>query len=288
MRLAPLLLIVVAVAGGCTSGRLRQRTINQGSSLPELQYQQVLANLAVFAENPAALPWHVTLREGTTQITDSVSGGAAVDIGPPASTLPQLFGSRTGVGQWGMSPVVDATELRLLRFAYRRAVGVGEMPDPEFLADLGHEIKNQIPTNPDLQDESGVFYGYQAQASPTLAAFKAAAVTTNDADFFNVPGRPLADRSPLARNAGREVEVIRRDLARINPGWFHTGGRRDVPRDACYVGRSGDRYAWVCADGREQLTEFTLTVLRFAALVKEAPTLNTAGSVKFSPGDRGG
>ena len=79
--------------------------------------QQVLNNLALFAVNPAALPWHINLREGTTQITDSASAGAAVDLGPPAETLPQLFGSRTVVVQWGMSPVIDASELRLLQIA---------------------------------------------------------------------------------------------------------------------------------------------------------------------------
>jgi hypothetical protein len=43
-----------------------------------------------------------------------------------------------------MSPVIDATELRLLRIAYRRALGSPEMPDPEFLNELAHELKNQF------------------------------------------------------------------------------------------------------------------------------------------------
>ncbi|MHC5541052.1 hypothetical protein ACYOEI_22755, partial [Singulisphaera rosea] len=94
------------------NGRLRQRTINQASTLPDLQYQQVLDNLAQFTVNPATLPWHVNLKEGTSQITDSLSGGALVDLGPPVSTQPQLFGSRTVVAQWGMEPVIDAAELR--------------------------------------------------------------------------------------------------------------------------------------------------------------------------------
>ena len=106
----------------------RQRTINQGSTLPELQYEQVLSNLAMFSENPAALPWHVNLREGTTQLTDSINGGSLIDLGPPAVTQPQVFGSRTAVAQWGMSPVIDATELQLLRVAYRRAFGARKCP----------------------------------------------------------------------------------------------------------------------------------------------------------------
>ncbi len=118
-----LIVLALACSTGCTTGRLRQRTINQGSTVPELQYQQVLDNLARFATRPGSLPWHVNLREGTTQVTDSLSGGAALDIGPPVTWFPQLLGSRTAVAQWGMSPVIDATELRLLRIAYRRAHG---------------------------------------------------------------------------------------------------------------------------------------------------------------------
>ncbi len=95
------------------------------------------------------------------------------------------------------------------------------------------------------------------------------------------------DHSPLARNTCRKIESIQRDLARIGPGWFHTGSKRDVPKDACYVGKSGDCYVWVGRDGREQLTEFTLTILKFSSLIKETQTLINPGSVKFSPGDKG-
>ena len=95
-------------------------------------------------------------------------------------------------------------------------------------------------------------------------------------------------RSPLARNVCRQLDSIQRDLARIRPGWFHVGGKRDVPRDACYVGRHGSRYVWVGPEGREALTEFTLTVMKLSSLIKETETLLSPGSVKFSPGDRGG
>ena len=72
----------------------------------------------------------MNFREGTTQVTDSGAGGAAVDLGPPVERLPQLFGSRTVVVQWGMTPVIDALELRLLRVAYRRASARPRCPSP--------------------------------------------------------------------------------------------------------------------------------------------------------------
>jgi hypothetical protein len=81
--------------------------------------------------------------------------------------------------------------------------------------------------------------------------------------------------------------VIQRSLARIQPGWFHVGRKRDVPHDACFVGRHGHRYVWVGPEGREALTEFTLTVMKFSSPIKETQTLLSPGQVKFSPGDRG-
>jgi hypothetical protein len=288
MRLARLLLAAaMCFSTGCTSRHLCQRTVNQGRTLPELQYQQVLNNLAQFAVNPSALPWHVNLKEGTSQVTDSLSGGALVDLGPPASTEPQLFGSRTVVAQWGMAPVTDAIELRLLRIAYRRAHGFPDMPSPEFLDELVHELKDQFAANADLRNESELFYGFHGKASRTARDLDARIVTTND-DTVCGPAAPPGERSPLARNVCRKVDSIQRDLAQVQSGWFHVGRRRDVPKDACYVGRCGGCYVWVGLDGREQLTEFTLTVLKLSALIKETQTLISPGSVKFSPGDRGG
>ncbi len=270
------------------SARLRQRTIQHASTLSDLQYQQVLDNLALFAVNPAALPWHVNLREGTTQITDSASGGALVDLGPPPATQPQLFGSRTIVAQWGMSPVIDHLELRLLRMAYRRAHGSPEMPDGEFLNDVAHELKSQTPTNADLSGESELFFSLLAETSPSIPSYDAQLVSTNDDKVATDHPGPGRYQTPLAKSVLSQVEGLQRDLARIQPGWFQVGCKRDVPKNALYVGRSRDLYVWVMPEGLEGLTEFTLTVLKFSSLIKETQTLVNPGSIKFSPGDRGG
>jgi hypothetical protein len=113
-------------------------------------------------------------------------------------------------------------------------------------------------------------------------------VTTTNDDTFCENARLASDRSPLAKNVCRKMDTIQRELFMIRPGWFHVGRKRDVPKDACYVGKYRDRYVWVCPEGREQLTEFTLTVLKLSSLIKETQTLINPGSVKFSPGDRNG
>jgi hypothetical protein len=62
-----------SVAAGCTADRLRDRSVNQAQTLTDLYYQQVLGNLARLHLDPSALPSHVSLHDGTTQIQDNGS-----------------------------------------------------------------------------------------------------------------------------------------------------------------------------------------------------------------------
>jgi hypothetical protein len=281
-------LALMVTATGCTATRLQHRTAHLGATLPELQYQQVLDNLAQFADNPGAMPWHVNIREGTTQVTDSLSGGGAVDLGPPTNWLPQLFGSRTAVAQWGMSPVIDPIELKLLRVAYRRAVGMDEMPDDDTMQDLGHELKAQVASNPDLSNESTLFYEYHAKTSANYPTFESSVVTTNSESVVAPREVLRRDRSPLARDVARQVKIIERELGQVGPGWYGVGRKCDVPRTAAFVGRHGKTWVWVDSRRQDDLTRFTLTVLKLSTLIKEQQTLVSPGQVKFSPGDRGG
>jgi hypothetical protein len=49
----------------------------------------------------------------------------------------------------------------------------------------------------------------------------------------------------------------------VRPGWFHVGKKRDVPRDACFVGCHCKTYVWVTHDQMDALTDFTLAILDF-------------------------
>jgi hypothetical protein len=53
--------------------------------------------------------------------------------------------------------------------------------------------------------------------------------------------------------------------------WFHVGCTKDVPKDACYVGRHCDTYVWVLPEGIDGLTRFTMTVLDLATGKPHAP-----------------
>src|SRR5262249_54634140 len=160
------------------------------------------------------------------------------------------------VAQWGMSPVIDATELQLLRIAYRRAHGADVMPSSELLEELAHELKDQFAANADLRNESELFYEFEGRANAKPQELDARITTTNDTEFCCELDQTNRDVSPLTKNVCRKIESIQRDLGRIQPGWFHVGCKSDVPVTACYVGKCCNCYVWVERDGREALTEF--------------------------------
>ena len=253
-----------------------------------MQYQQVLDNLARFATQPS-LPAVARQPQGGDHPDHRLAlGGAAVDIGPPVTWFPQLLGSRTAVAQWGMSPVIDATELRLLRIAYRRALGVPDMPSPKFLDELAHELKDQFASNADLRNESELFYEFQSRANRSSRELDAHVITTNDDTVCGDPG-------PRARSLPAGEERLPED--RDDPGrpgrdpdpagstWVASATSRRTPATS---GGAGTATSGSAPKGIDELTEFTLTVLKISSLIKETQTLINPGSVKFSPGDRGG
>src|SRR5260370_37005969 len=47
-------------------------------------------------------------------------------------------------------------------------------------------------------------------------------------------------------------------------GWFGMGGKKDVPKNACYVGCHGCTYVWVTPEGMNDLALFTMGALDLA------------------------
>ena len=161
------------------------------------------------------------------------------------------------------------------------------MPSPEFLDELAHELKDQFASNADLRNESELFYEFQGRASRSTRNWTPASSRPTTIPSAATP-EPLSDRSPLARNVCRKVKMIQNDLARIQPGWFHVGSQARRPERRLLRRKVRKLLRLGRPEGRDQLTEFTLTVLKITSLIKETQTLINPGSVKFSPGDRGG
>jgi hypothetical protein len=368
---------------GCTSERLRFSTIEQATTLTDLQYQQVLSNLAMFCWNPSAMPWHVNLRDGSAQVADLGALTIGAELAGTSKATPSLLGSRTVVEQWGMTPVTDDTELKLLRIAYRRALGFDERLGDnknDLANELAHQLKNQTPDFNEFQDQlerafsdgriryrnfvlnklsyfagggGWKMLGYLMSGNPSpcgqflaevLAPYmyiidgyatdedltpdarahlgepqtfyqyieRALSVVNENiiledehlegriasrrnqrffADFNNYEVDPNIKNeydeyiniiTPFAAEVRRQVKEVHKDLMEIHPGWFHVGAKKQVPKDACYVGHYRDCYVWVCREGLEDLAQFTIKILGFSSLIRD-PTILTTPGPRFTP-----
>lgn len=332
---------LLMVFPGCTYMRLQHSITDQATTLAELHYQQVLNNLAAFSLNPDIIPSHVSIRDGSAQIQDfgqlALGSSFGRQMGDLATGSPTLTGSRTVVEQWGVSPVTDDIEIRVIQIAYQKALGFPALMDLDLMNDLARELSRQTAETSDIDQRnefaaSDAFRGEFARLyahdkiarflvernAPQAFAnldinisetnnvddhFSQKFITTN-ADKIILEEEYLADPtlskldvaiSPsggaggkryftaLAQNARREVKDTQDDLVNIKTGWFRTGCRRDVPKDACYVGRYKDRYAWVEADGVYELSQFTIKILKFSDLVKERGVITIPGGPRFTP-----
>lgn len=113
---------------GCTHVALERRTVKQASTMTDLQYHQVVDNLAMFACNPHAMPWHAKVSGGVVSVTDEGNAGFEAELASGISNeVKNLFkpavGAQRGIlAQWSVEPATDPDDLELLAVAYRKAV----------------------------------------------------------------------------------------------------------------------------------------------------------------------
>ena len=87
-------------------------------TLADIYTQQVMNNLAMFIENPYAIPFFAFPNQGTTQIADAGSVGGPGYTGTNFVTGPfGLSGSRQATENWVLNPISDPAKLALMRCA---------------------------------------------------------------------------------------------------------------------------------------------------------------------------
>ena len=227
-------MMVLATAGvGCTHQQLARSTVLTAGTVMEIQYRMVLTNLAMFSRHPEGLPSHMEIDDGVIQISDEIGWGLAGGF----TTFPQF-----GTERFGPSGRRLAAE----------QWGADATLDPERLTDL--------------QDLYRVALGLPPLPAPNSVAYLRDGQSRRDAS-----AGPDDDGGSGAGPEPRRVpiDVLLSDVP--PPGWYHLGGKHDVPDDACYVGRFGDRYAWVTAEGVPGLSRFTVTVLSVLKLKPGEP-----------------
>ena len=65
------LVFLLLCSAGCLSRQLKLTTRRTVSTLPDLNYQQVIDNLAAAASNPGVLPYLAVAGQGSVQVTDN-------------------------------------------------------------------------------------------------------------------------------------------------------------------------------------------------------------------------
>jgi hypothetical protein len=222
----------VTILAGCqTHLVLRDDALKMSNTLTDLQYQQVLNNVALFVHNPSALPGLAAFTAGTASVADQKGYSGNANYAPTLTFHQQGGGAlpiltllfnpsvqRQVTENWTMVPITDTDHLRRIRCAFQLLVQ-GETTD--------------------------------------------------------------CDRCRARLEAYYLGEADRWECV-IPHGWYHAGGKKDVPKNACYVGCYCGTYVWVMPDGLEGLTRFTMTVMD---LVSGKPDLPTKTVVKTFKAD---
>jgi len=243
-----LALLATLVLTGCTHRQLSRSMVQQASTVMDIEYQMVLDNIAMFTANPAVLPWHIRINDGTVQVNDE---GGMPELGVQWGGTPGftrgIRAVRSVTEQWGAHAIIDPLAVKTLQDIYRQAIGLAPMPDPPILAQItAIEKQRQSPSaETPKADASGEAAAGAEQLPPGRESDQPAEVE----DFSR--GTPY-EGSPLARLRGNIAVPV---------GWFCAGRKCDVPEEACYVGHHGDHYVWVMPEHVEDLSHFTLIIL---------------------------
>jgi hypothetical protein len=228
--------------------------VHQASTVMTIEYQMVLDNIAMFTYNPAVLPWHIRINDGTVQVNDE---GGMPELGVQWGGTPGftrgIRAVRSVTEQWGAHAVTDPLVVKTLQDIYRQAVGLAPEPDPPLLAQLSMTTEAK-PRTRDAQSaaEKRAIASDMDQGAEQLAPPNDESAQAVDSPEEEVASGNLYEGSVLARLRGQiEVPV----------GWFCAGRKKDVPKDACFVGHYCDHYVWVMPDRVDDLSHFTLIVL---------------------------
>ena len=138
-----ILIVAVSLFPGCTHVQLQRSTGLVESTLTDLQYKQVLDNVALFCKNPTAMPYFAITSGGVVQVSDNGSLAYQLNTnvqGTAGGVSNSFFGlgtMRTVSEQWTLAPLHDPYKLELLRCAYQVLVGY----EPALCNDCQKELK---------------------------------------------------------------------------------------------------------------------------------------------------
>lgn len=248
------------LGAGCQAFQVKRNTVSMASNLSNVQYRQIIDNLALMADRPDSLPYFALTDQGRTLIqrTDQSSTSLTWALFTAAAPLfdntllsnvnPAFQINQQNLDEWDTTPSLDPVQELVMRGLYLKALGLG-IPQAEQIA-----MESFFRPNPPPPFNSP------------------AVLTTMDAiewrfDEYKIPSGfiwSLANYKPAYAAALHEV------YERIGCGWVHVGRLKDVPRGACYVAHHCSTYVWVMPNEMENLTNLTIAMLDVATTATAA------------------
>src|SRR5690349_10327677 len=118
---AVVLVWLCLASASCTHLKLRDSTLLQSHTTTDLQYQQVLTNIAMFEHNAELLPAFSVVGTGGTSVNDQATLGVELEWNPFRIVREMLSagGTREIEEQWTLAPVVNPDKLRAIRCVFQ-------------------------------------------------------------------------------------------------------------------------------------------------------------------------
>ena len=295
MWLGTFVLASALVSCGCMAAmrnQLSYRVTRQASTIPDIYYREVLNNLAVIETDASRMPYFSDPQTSRTSIQQTASGsyGLFFDLISTAPTgvltlfnhyLPDrqsatLTATQRNSGEWAALTANDPDKLFTMRAAYHRVTGVSNAEDEEILAEFYYrhfEITDDTlarlrTENPDVFEAVGQklskLKGIEYLSAESFEKrLKNDDIIGND-DFERYrrillkSARMIHEPTEFVSDADTHHLLY---ISALKPGWLGVGQKRDLPKDAAYVGQYGRTYVWVAPANLEALTRLTLAIL---------------------------
>jgi hypothetical protein len=259
--------LLATLCCGCQATQLQQRSVNMAGRLSELQYGQVMNNLALMADSPYALPHFVLTQQGrcgleyADQSTVSLnwdriaaaSAGALLGLFRLDKESGTTTASAVDITEWDTTPDLDPVQEILMQGLYRKVLAC-DIPDYQMTAlNSFFYAKHEI-------DDTTKEHILSCLAGPLATPV----------------GPPLHGVDPKAKALATKMQdalsgyqweysaAMNEVFLSLDSGWVHVGCKSDVPRDACYVGKHKHTYVWVMPDDISHLTNLTIAILAIA------------------------
>jgi hypothetical protein len=237
---------LLTLATGCQSILVERNTVSMAERLSDIQYGQVMDNLALVADNPGALPHFVLTDSGKTVVQETDQTSFSMIWGLIVYNMPRFSNTllsnaspavqyiHQDADEWDGEPALQPVQELLMRDLYHKALG--------------------LPPSAGEAAVAASFFSNDPFKDGDEKALISKMLENNDNELVY----SLANAKPAYFQALYET------YNHIEPCHIHVGHRLDVPRDACYVGHHGHTYVWAMKDDMESLTNLTISVLAVA------------------------